>query len=85
MRVVSSSTHAALLVFMIATVALGGAVGAYIGVNRARAPLNAPEPAEIRERRQRFKQAHIGHARAAVILVGVCWLACAGLLTAASV
>lgn len=56
----------------------GGAVGAYIGIARARAPLNAPESKEIIERRQRFRSEHLGQARAAVIIA-------VGLLVAATV
>jgi hypothetical protein len=43
------------------------AVGAYIGIARARAPLNAPEPETTIARRQRFKADHLGQTRVAVI------------------
>jgi hypothetical protein len=54
------------------------AIGAYIGIARARAPLNAPEPETTIARRQRFKADHLGQTRVAVIIA-------AGLLVAATV
>ena len=79
------SQHVALLIFLVLLVLLGGAIGAYIGIARARAPLNAPEPDEIHERRLRFRDAHLAQARAVLIAVAVLWLASAVLLVAANV
>jgi hypothetical protein len=63
-----------LALFLVALMICGAAVGAYIGIARARAPLGAPEPQKIVNRRQRFKEAHLGQARRALIASG-CLLA----------
>jgi hypothetical protein len=79
-----SQDHA-LLIFIVLTCVLAAAVGAYIGIVRARAPLNAPESDAIRQRRLRFKDAHSGQARTAVFVAGALWLVSAALLIAASI
>ena len=57
-----------LAAFLAVLIVNGAAVGAYIGIARARAPLHAPEPEDTIERRQRFKAEHLGQARLAVII-----------------
>ena len=66
-----------LALFLGALLPCGAAIGAYIGIVRARAPFGAPEPQETIDRRRSFKQAHLGQARFAVIVTG-CLLVAAG-------
>lgn len=59
-----------LALFLVALMLCAGAVGAHIGIARARAPLGAPERQEMVDRRLRLKDAHLGQVRWAVILTG---------------
>jgi hypothetical protein len=72
-----------LAVFIGSALLLSAAVGTYVGINRARAPLHAPEAPEVVERRRRFKAEHLGSARVAVFITAVLFLAALGVFIAA--
>ena len=64
------SKDLAIAVFIVFALVAGAAMGAYFGIARARPPLGASESAEIHDRRVKFKEAHIGQAKFALVVSG---------------
>lgn len=55
-------------------------LGTYLGIKRARAPLGAPEPQAIIDRRLRFRDSHLEGSQKALIATSVLLLAAVVLL-----
>lgn len=68
---VSSHGDPSVALAIVAGLLVGCSLGAYIGIARARAPLGAPESQEVLDRRQRFKEQHLGKARFALVASAV--------------
>lgn len=64
---VTSQSDPSVALVIAAAVLAGCALGAYVGIARAKAPLGAPESQQTLDRRQRFKEQHLGHARLALV------------------
>lgn len=71
-----------LAAFLAALMLFAAALGAHIGIARARAPFDAPEPQSTIARRQRFRAEHLGQARLAMLITGALLAATVGWLIA---